>query len=47
MTHMKLQAELGDEKHEIELKLADGKVFASVDGREYELDVSQPEPTCT
>jgi biotin carboxyl carrier protein len=41
---MKLQAELGDEKHEIEIKHADGKVFASVDGREYELEVSEPEP---
>ena len=41
---MKLHAEIGDEKHEIEIKDADGKVFASVDGREYELEVSQPEP---
>ena len=41
---MKLQAETGEEKHEIEIKNADGKVFASVDGREYELEVSQPEP---
>jgi acetyl/propionyl-CoA carboxylase alpha subunit len=41
---MKLQAETSDEKHEIEIKHADGKVFASVDGREYELEVSQPEP---
>ena len=41
---MKLQAELGDEKHEIEIKQADGNVFASVDGRVYELQVSEPEP---
>ena len=41
---MKLQAEIGDEKHDIEIKQADDKVFASVDGREYELEVSQPEP---
>jgi len=41
---MKLQAELGDEKHEIEIKHADGKVFAKVDGREYELEASEPEP---
>ncbi len=41
---MKLQAEAGDEKYEIEIKQADGKVFASVDGREYELEVSEPEP---
>ena len=40
---MKLQAEIGDEKHEIEVRHADGKVFASVDGREYELEVSEPE----
>lgn len=40
---MKLQAEIGDEKHEIEVKQADGKVFAAIDGREYELDVSEPE----
>ncbi len=41
---MKLEAELGAEKHEIEIKHADGKVFASVDGRAYELEVSEPEP---
>lgn len=41
---MKLQAELGEEKHEIEIKHADGKVFASVDGRAYELEISEPEP---
>ncbi len=41
---MKLQAELGDEKHEIEIKHVDGKVFAAVDGRAYELKVSEPEP---
>ncbi len=41
---MKLQAELGDEKHDIEIRRANGKVFATVDGREYELDVSEPEP---
>ncbi len=41
---MKLHAELGDKKHEVELLQADGKVFASVDEREYELEVSRPEP---
>lgn len=42
---MKLQAELNNEKHEIEIKRdGDGKVFARVDGREYELEASQPEP---
>ena len=41
---MKFHAELGDENHEIELKREDGKVFARVDDRDYELEVSEPEP---
>ncbi len=41
---MKLQAETADEKHDIEIKNVDGKTFASVDGRSYELEVSKPEP---
>lgn len=41
---MKFQAEIDDEKHKIEIKHADGKVLASVDGREYELEISEPEP---
>ena len=41
---MKLHAELGDNKHEIEIKREDGKVFARVDDRDYELEVSEPEP---
>jgi biotin carboxyl carrier protein len=41
---MKLHAELGDENHEIEIKREDGKVFARVDDRDYELEVSEPEP---
>ena len=41
---MKLQAETGDERHEIEITRAEGRVSASVDGREYELEVSEPEP---
>jgi biotin carboxyl carrier protein len=41
---MKFQAETGDEKHEIQIRHEDGKVFASVDDREYELEVSEPEP---
>lgn len=41
---MKLQAELDGTKHEIDIKRDGGKVTASVDGREYSLDVSQPEP---
>lgn len=41
---MKLHAEIGDAKHELEIKREDGKVFASIDGREYELEASEPEP---
>jgi biotin carboxyl carrier protein len=41
---MKLQADLGDNKHDIEIKRDDGKVFARIDGREYDLEVSEPEP---
>src|SRR4051794_6230109 len=42
-SQMKLHAEIGDTKHEIEIKREDGKVFADVDGRIYELEVSEPE----
>ena len=41
---MKLQAEVGEEKHLVEVRRDGGHVFASVDGREYELEVSEPEP---
>lgn len=41
---MKLQAETGDEKHQIEIKRNCDKVLADVDGRKYELEVSEPEP---
>lgn len=41
---MKLQAELDGTKHDVEIKRDGNKVTASVDGREYSLDVSQPEP---
>jgi biotin carboxyl carrier protein len=41
---MKLQAELNSEKYEIEIKRDGEKVFARVDGREYELEASQVEP---
>lgn len=40
---MKLQAELNDEKHQVEVKRDGNKVFAVVDDREYELEVSEPE----
>jgi biotin carboxyl carrier protein len=41
---MKLQAEIGDQKHDVEIKREDGKVFAEVDGRRYEIEASEPEP---
>jgi biotin carboxyl carrier protein len=41
---MKFHAELGDENHEVEIKREDGKVFARIDDRDYELEVSEPEP---
>jgi biotin carboxyl carrier protein len=41
---MKLQAEINYEKHPIEIKREGDKVFAEVDGRRYELEVSEPEP---
>jgi len=41
---MKLQAELNNEKHEIEIKREGEKVFAKIDEREYELEASEPEP---
>ena len=41
---MKLQAETSDQKHEIEIRRDGDKVFARIDDREYEVDVSEPEP---
>ena len=41
---MKLQAQLGESLHAIELKRDGDKVFAKVDDREYELETSEPEP---
>ena len=41
---MKLQAELNNEKHEVEIKRDGDKVFARVDEREYELEASEVEP---
>lgn len=40
---MKLQAEIENEQYEIEIEREDEKVFAKVNGREYELEASQPE----
>ncbi|MBK7704951.1 MAG: hypothetical protein IPN69_13020 [Acidobacteria bacterium] len=41
---MKLQAELNNEKYEIEVKRDGERVFARVDDREYELEASEVEP---
>lgn len=40
---MKLIAQLGEEKHEIQVKRDGGRVTADVDGRSYELEASEPE----
>ena len=40
---MKMRAEVGDQKHELEIRREGGKLFADVDGRKYELEVSEPE----
>jgi biotin carboxyl carrier protein len=41
---MKLISELNNEKHEIRLEYVGEKVSADIDGRTYELEVSEPEP---
>ena len=41
---MKLQAQVGESLHNIEIKRDGEKVFAKVDDREYELESSEPEP---
>jgi biotin carboxyl carrier protein len=41
---MKLNAELNNEKHEIEITREGETVFARVDDREYELEASEVEP---
>ena len=40
---MKLQAELNQQKHELEIKCEGGKVFANIDDRHYELEASEVE----
>jgi len=40
---MKLHAEVDDQKHDVEIKRDGRNLTASVDGREYELEVSEPE----
>ena len=41
---MKLQAQLNDKTHDVEITKENGTLFASVDGRQYELESSEPEP---
>jgi biotin carboxyl carrier protein len=41
---MKLQAELNNEKYNLEFKREADKVFAKIDDREYELEASEVEP---
>ena len=41
---MKLQADLNNEKHNIEIRREGDKVFATVNDRSYELEASGPEP---
>lgn len=41
---MKLQAQVGEKLHSVEIKRDGDKVFAKVDDREYELEASEPEP---
>ena len=41
---MKLQAKIGEEKHQVEIKREGEKLFAKVNDRSYEIEVSEPEP---
>jgi biotin carboxyl carrier protein len=41
---MKLNAQIGDETREVDIRRDGRRVFARVDDREYELEASQPEP---
>lgn len=41
---MKLQAQVGGERLEVEIRRREVEVFALIDDREYELEVSEPEP---
>jgi biotin carboxyl carrier protein len=41
---MKLIAELNNEKYEVEIKRDNEKVFAKIDGREYEIEANEVEP---
>ncbi len=39
---MKLTAEIGNEKHTLDIKREDDRVIAEVDGRRYEIEVREP-----
>jgi len=41
---MKLQSEIGDKQHEIELIRSEDKISAVIDGELYQVEVSEPEP---
>jgi biotin carboxyl carrier protein len=41
---MKLIAELNKEKHAVNITCAENKIFAEIEGRNYELEVSEVEP---
>jgi len=41
---MKLTGRIDDNEHQIEVREKDGHVIAEIDGRTYEVEVSQPEP---
>ncbi len=41
---MKLQADITDTRYQIDFKQEDGRIFADIDGRKYEAEVSEPEP---
>ena len=41
---MKLQAQVGETTHQVEVTRNGDRVVAKVDDREYELEVSEPEP---
>jgi biotin carboxyl carrier protein len=41
---MKLQAEIGDDKHQVEIHRNGDIVTATIDGETFEVEVSQPEP---
>ena len=41
---MKLKAEIGSGSQDVEIDVQDGRLAANVDGRTYDLEISEPEP---